>query len=87
MSGLTLPGTDSFRRFRWSRIAISEDAYTLLRCHVNSIAARVCKAPAAMRLLVSRLEQAFAGFAKVPYHDASMRLELEQLLDDLDDLT
>jgi len=60
-----------------------EDADTLLRCCVNSIAAGVREAPAAICLLVSQLEQAFAGFAKVPYHDASMRRELEQLLDDL----
>jgi len=87
VSGLTLLGSDSFRRIRWSRIAICEDADTLSRYHVSSIADRVRKAPAAMRLLVSRLERAFAGFAKVPYHDASMRRELEQWLDDFDDLT
>jgi hypothetical protein len=68
-------------------MAMREDADTLLRYRVNSIAACVRKAPAAMRFLVFRLEQAFAGFAKVPYHDASTRRELEQLLDDLEDLT
>ena len=86
MSGLTLLGSDSFRRFRWSRIAMREDAHGRLRYRVYLITARACKAPAAMRLFVARLEQAFAGFVKVPYHDAHTRRELEQLLD-LEDLT
>jgi hypothetical protein len=85
VSSLTVMGSDSFRRFRWSRTAMREDANTPLQYRVNLIAACVRKAPAAMSLVVSRLEQAFAGFAKVPYHDASTRRELEQLLDDLED--
>jgi hypothetical protein len=40
-----------------------------------------------VRALYSRLEQAFANFAQVPYHDAHTLRELEQMLDDLEGLT
>lgn len=84
VSGLTLWSADSFRRFRWSRVAMREDAPSLLRYRVYLIAAGARKAPAVMYFLVARLEQAFAGFAKVPYNDARTRRETEQMLDDLD---
>jgi hypothetical protein len=45
------------------------------------------KVPAAVRALYSRLEQAFACFAQVPYHGARTLRELEQMLVDLEDLT
>jgi hypothetical protein len=58
-----------------------------LRYRVDWLVACGRKAPAAVRRLFARLEQAFANFARVPYHDARTLRELEQMLDDLEDLT
>jgi hypothetical protein len=49
------------------------------------ISIRLRKAPAAVSGLFARLEQAFAHFAQVPYHDARTLRELEQVSDDLPD--
>jgi hypothetical protein len=56
-----------------------------LRYRVDWLAACVRNAPAVAGRLVARLEQAFAHFAQVPYHDARTLRELEQLPDDLTD--
>jgi hypothetical protein len=37
------------------------------------------------RMLIARLEFAFAQLAKVRYHDASTRRELEQMMDDFEE--
>jgi len=47
------------------------------------ISSRLRKAPTAVSRLLARLEQAFAHFAQVPYHDARTLRELEQVSDDL----
>jgi hypothetical protein len=56
-----------------------------LRYRADWLVAFGRNAPAALRALYSRLEQAFANFAQVPYHDARTLRELEQMLDDLED--
>jgi hypothetical protein len=64
-----------------------EGAQSVFRHRVDLVAARVRKTPMATRILIARLEQAFAIFARVPYNDARAQRELEQLMDGLEDLT
>jgi hypothetical protein len=58
-----------------------------LRYRVDWLVGCGHKAPAAVRRLFARLEQAFAKFAQVPCHDARTLRELEQMLDDIEELT
>jgi hypothetical protein len=78
-------GSNGFRRFRRSRASTRHDARSGWRYRVDWLAACVCKVPAALRRLFARLEQAFANFAQVPYHEARTLRELEQMSDDLAD--
>jgi len=80
-------GSNGLRRFRRSRASTRHGARSGLRYRVDWLAACVRKAISAVRALHSRLEQAFANFAQVPYHGARTLRELEQMLDDLEDLT
>ena len=43
--------------------------------------------PAVAIFLVACVEHAFADFARIPYYDGAARRELEEMLDDLKDLT
>ena len=81
----TLMGSNGFRGFRRSRVSARHAARCGLRYRVDSLAACVRKAPAAVRRLLARLEQAFANFAQVPCPDARTLRELEQMLDELVD--
>jgi len=85
--GVALMGSAGFRRLRRSRASTRRGARGGLRYRVDWLVACSRNAPAAVRALYSRLEQAFANFAQVPYHDAHTLRELEQVLDDLEGLT
>lgn len=87
MRGVALMGSAGFRRLRRSRASTRHGARSGLRYRVDWLVACGRKVPAAVRALYSRLEQAFANFAQVPYHDARTLRELEQMLDGLKDLT
>jgi hypothetical protein len=85
--GVALIGSAGFRRLRRSHASTRHGARSGLRYRVDWLVACGRKAPAAVRALYSRLEQAFANFAQVPYHDARTLRELEQILDDFQGLT
>jgi hypothetical protein len=83
----TFMGADAFRRFTRSRAFAHHGARGGLRYRVDWLVACGCQAPAAVRILCFRLEQIFVNFARVPCHDVRALRELEQILDDLEDLT
>jgi hypothetical protein len=85
--GVELMGFAEFRRLGRSRASTRHGTRGGLRYRVHWLVACGRKAPAAVRALYSRLEQAFANFAQVPNHDVRTLRELEQMLDDLEDLT
>jgi hypothetical protein len=85
MSDFALLRSDTFRRFRRCRIAIQSCINELfVHCESFTVAC-VRKPPAVLRIVVSRLDQAFAHFAQIPYHDARTRRDIAQMLDDLED--
>jgi hypothetical protein len=84
LRGIALMGSAGFRRSRRSRASTRHGTRGGLRYRVDWLVACGRKAPAAVRALYSWLEQAFANFAQVPYHDARTLRELEQILDDLE---
>ena len=81
-----LIGSDNFRRFRRLCAWMGQGAHSVFLCRVDWIAACARKTPEAARILIARLEQVFANFAQVPYHDVRALQEFEKLLDDLEDL-
>jgi hypothetical protein len=84
---IALMGSNGFRQCRRSRACTRHGARSRLRYRVEWLAACVRRAPASVRAFHSLLEQALADFAQVPYHGARTLRELEQMLDDLADLT
>jgi hypothetical protein len=85
--GVALMGSAGFRRLRRSPASTRHGVRSGLRYRVDWLVACGHKAPAAVRALYSRLEQVFANFAQVPYRNTRTLRELEQMLDDLEDLT
>lgn len=79
--GVALMGSAGFLRVRRSRAFTPYGAGGGLRYRVDWLVACGRNAPAAVRALYSRLEQAFANFAQIPYYDARTLRELEQMLD------
>jgi hypothetical protein len=84
---VALAGTNGSRQCRRSRSSTRHGARSSLRHRVDWLAASVRRAPASVSTFCFLLEQAFANFAQVPYHGARTLRELEQMLDDLEDLT
>jgi hypothetical protein len=82
---ITFMGSDVFRRFRRPSFSMCGSANRVLRrCDYLIVGAlRATQEP--IRMMIDRLEWAFANFAKVQYHDARARQQLEQMLDDLED--
>jgi hypothetical protein len=85
VADFTFMGSDAFRRFRRSRFSMRGSAKRVLRhCGYLIVGAlRATQEP--IRMMIDRLELAFAKFAKVQHHDARTRQQLEQMLDDLED--
>jgi hypothetical protein len=84
---VTFMGAEGFRRFTQSRTLTRHGARGGLRFPVDWFVACERKAHGAVRGLCARLEQTFADFARVPHRGARTLRELEQMLDDLEDLS
>jgi hypothetical protein len=87
MPTVTLTGADSFRRFKRSRAAGCDFILAVLRYPIAWSIAGGLTTPAVAIFLVACVEHAFADFARIPYYDGAARRELEEMLDDLKDLT
>ena len=85
MGSIRLKSSGSARHFGRSRAAVCDRAGSALGYGVAWLVGCGRASPARIRTLIARLEQAFAEFARVPYHDARSMRELEQVFDDLKD--
>jgi hypothetical protein len=82
---ITFMSADAFRRFRRSRFSVRGSANRVLRRCDYLIVGAIRATQEPIRMMIDRLGWAFANFAKVQYHDARTRQQLEQMLDDLED--
>jgi hypothetical protein len=60
------------------------DLRRLLRSARHIVLAPFRRAPAAIRIILTRVERGFAGFAQIPYEDSLTQRELLQFLDEFE---
>jgi hypothetical protein len=66
------------------RLYVTDLRLRLLRSARYIVLAPFRKAPAAIRIILTRVERGFADFAQIPYEDSLTQRELLQFLDEFE---